>query len=89
MEWEIIAFNGLSFQNRFAPFALAFLEMTDESFEKTVELMQRVFNWSGITPKTLITPHQPVYTKLVETLRNKGVFNGLHIYDALEELELI
>ena len=27
-EWEIIAFTGLTFHNKFAPFALGFLEVT-------------------------------------------------------------
>jgi hypothetical protein len=31
-EWNIVAFNGLSYQNRFAPFALAFLEVTPKFF---------------------------------------------------------
>ena len=88
-EWEIIGFNGLTFQNRFAPYVLAFLEVTPRSFELKIEIIKRVFRWANKTPQTLITPHRPVFTKLVEALRQKAIFNGLHIYDALEELEHI
>jgi hypothetical protein len=88
-EWEIIAFNGLTFHNRFAPFALAFLEVTPHTSEERIELIKRVFRWGSKSPKTFITPHQPVYAEIVATLRAKGIFGGLHLYDALEELEHI
>lgn len=88
-EWNIIAFNGLSFHNKFAPFALAFLEVTPRFFDNLIEIIKRVFNWGSKIPKTFITPYQPIYGKIVNTLRKKGIFNNLHIYDALEELEHI
>jgi hypothetical protein len=60
-EWLVISYNGLSFNNRFAPFALAFLENNKDSVDNIVQITKRLFNKANKIPKTIITPYQDIF----------------------------
>jgi len=54
----MITFNGLTFNNRFAPFALAFLQVTPTSRQDIVRIISNLFERAKKTPQTIITPYQ-------------------------------
>jgi hypothetical protein len=85
-EWMVISYNGLSFNNRFAPFALAFLEYNKDAVDNIVQITKRLFNRADKTPKTIITPHQDIFFEILHKLRKQHIFTGLHIFDGVEEL---
>jgi hypothetical protein len=87
--WEIIAFTGLTQENRFAPFCFVFLELTQHSAENISKVAEYFFNVMKKTPKVIITPNEPFYEEVREAMHMRGVFRGGHYYDPLCELEKI
>lgn len=86
-DWDIIALNGLTYNNKFAPFALGFLQVDRHTAFDITRIVANLFRRAAKTPRTLITPDQPLELSVVAGLRREGSFAGLHMLDGIEELE--
>ena len=87
--WEIVAFSGLTQENRFGPFCLAFLELAHHSPENIGKIASKFFNIMQKTPKVLITPNDPFFEEAAASMHEKDVFRGRHLFDPICELEKI
>lgn len=83
-EWDIIALTGLTFNNRFAPFAIAFLEVSEERIANIAQVIANFFKRMGDQPKTIITPSDEFYKNILVILRQKTAFQGTHLIDGIE-----
>jgi len=88
-QWEIVAFNGITFNNNFAPFALAFVKTSSHVTEDIVQIATNLFELTKKTPNTIVTPSQQMFTDIIDSLRRRHAFTGLHLLDGINELDII